>query len=271
VFVVAFALFNDMIQLTMLTPIVPSLIASPPPLGVRENAEMAMGLLFACKDIFQLAVAPLAGHLATRYSSQMALFISTVGLGIATLSFAQAKTFWHLLFARSCQGAASAATMSGGMSLIAETHSEKGRGAAMGVAYTGLAVGVLCGPLIGGLLFDRIGRRRTFEVAGLVVLANAVVQAVLMLVTANAQAPQQVAEDKQGSKQRESKPKPHRDAGEVSSVNSVGAYRQLLGNGKVLALVWASVAINAVLGLLKPISQVCAFRFLCGVGFWVEA
>jgi MFS family permease len=40
--------------------------------------------------------------------------------------------------------------MSGGMSLIAETHPAAIRGTAIGLAYSGLAIGVLCGPLLGG-------------------------------------------------------------------------------------------------------------------------
>ena len=72
VLLVAMALFNDMLQLSMLTPIIPSLIASPPPLGVSSNGQVAMGLLFASKDICQLSAAPLAAILISRYSSRLA-------------------------------------------------------------------------------------------------------------------------------------------------------------------------------------------------------
>ena len=165
----------------MLTPIIPALIASPPPLGVVANGEMAMGLLFASKDICQLAAAPLAGVLTQSCSSHTALLISTVGLGIATMIFAEGTTFRSLLLARGAQGAASAAIMSGGFSLIAETLSMGARGAAMSAAYAGLAMGVLCGPLIGGLLFEKLGRRATFRLAATIVLANALAQTGLIV------------------------------------------------------------------------------------------
>ena len=45
------ALFNDMLQLTMLLPIIPTLVSSPPPLGAKTNAEIAMGVFFASKDM----------------------------------------------------------------------------------------------------------------------------------------------------------------------------------------------------------------------------
>ena len=56
--------------------------------------------------------------------------------------------------------------------LIAETHPQNIRGLAMGLAQTGLAFGLLCGPLIGGLLIQRLGRRRTFQLAAAIVLAT---------------------------------------------------------------------------------------------------
>ena len=72
VLLVAMALFNDMLQLSMLTPIIPSLIASPPPLGVSSNGQVAMGLLFASKDFCQLSAAPIAAILISHYSSRIA-------------------------------------------------------------------------------------------------------------------------------------------------------------------------------------------------------
>ena len=240
---VCMALFNDMVQVSMLTPIIPTLIASPPPLGVSERAEVAMGLLFASKDICQLAAAPLAGWLTSRHSSHAALCLSTAGLGLATISFAEASTFTQLLIARGCQGAASAATMSGGLSLIAETHPEAIRGQAMGVAYTGLALGVLCGPLVGGLLFQRFGRRATFHLAGAFVLANALAQVLLMT-----SCPPTFLERKNG------------DSDEKKSLAAMSSVRKLLSNGHVLAVFWATVAVNGVLGMLKPVSQMILDR-----------
>uniref|UniRef100_A0A7S4IU79 Major facilitator superfamily (MFS) profile domain-containing protein n=1 Tax=Odontella aurita TaxID=265563 RepID=A0A7S4IU79_9STRA len=177
----AFALFNDLLQITMILPILPTLISSPPPLGVESNAEIAMGIFFTSKDILQLSTAPLAGMLTARTSAAAALLLSTVALGLATFVFADATTFGQLLFARSCQGAASAATLCGGLSLMSEKCPAEVRGAAMGIANTGLALGLLCGPLVGGLLFDRFGRKKSFRIAAAMVLANAVGQVGLLV------------------------------------------------------------------------------------------
>lgn len=143
VLLVAMALFNDMLQLTMLLPIIHTLVTNPPPLGVatastsKDNAVASLGLFFASKDICQMAFAPLAGVLTSKTSSKVALILSTAGLGMATFVFAEAKTFCQLLVARGAQGAASAAVLCGGMSLIAETHEQSVRGSAIGLAQTG--------------------------------------------------------------------------------------------------------------------------------------
>ena len=129
-----------------------------------------------------MTFAPLAGILTSKTSANTALILSTVGLGLATFVFAEATTFWQLLVARGAQGAASAAGMCGGLSLIAETHPQdvRVRGSAMGLAQSGLALGLLLGPLIGGLLFERLGRTNTFRLAASIVLANAVAMIGLM-------------------------------------------------------------------------------------------
>jgi DHA1 family solute carrier family 18 vesicular amine transporter 1/2 len=250
------ALFNDTLQVTMLLPMIPTLVASPPPLGVSpQYAQVAMGLFFASKDICQLAMAPLAGIWTARTSPTMALLGSTIGLGVATLVFADATSFRQLMVARGCQGAASAATLCGGLSLVAETQDPQNRGSAMGIAYTGLALGLLCGPLIGGFMLDRLGRRSTFRVAAVMVLANAMAQVLAILVTPK-KPPSTTAiiRQEQGTAKQLSSSKATTSA--TSATSSWRAFRTLLSNSDVLTVTLSTVAIHAVLGAIKPMSQI---------------
>ena len=243
VLLVATALFNDMLQLTMLLPIIHTLVSSPPPLGVTSNKEIALGLFFASKDICQMSFAPIAGILTSKTSANTALILSTVGLGLATFVFAEATTFWQLLLARGAQGAASAAVLCGGMSLIAETHPQNIRGRAMGLAQTGLAFGLLCGPLIGGLLFERMGRRKTFRLAAGILLANALGMIGLMGVSP----PEK--NNVQNMQQQEKK--------RVTQDESLFASTtKLLTNHDILAVSASTLVIHAVVGVIKPLSQV---------------
>lgn len=224
-----------MLQLTMLLPIIHTIISSPPPLGVSTNKEVALGLFFAVKDICQMLFAPLAAVLTSKTSANTALIASTAGLGLATFVFAEATTFRQLLLA---QGAASAAVLCGGMTLIAETHPQNIRGSAMGLAQTGLAFGLLCGPLIGGLLFQRLGRRRTFRLAAAIVLANAVA-----LVGLSGLVPPEKAEKIE-----------KKDDAEKESL--AASSKRLLTNHDILAVTASTFVIHAVVGVIKPISQV---------------
>ena len=246
VLLVATALFNDMLQLTMLLPIIHTLVSSPPPLGVTNNKEVALGLFFASKDVCQMLSAPFAGVLCSKFSPHMALTSSILGLGVATFVFAEATTFWQLLLARGAQGAASAAVMCGGLSFLAETHPKNIRGKAMGLAQSGLALGMLCGPLIGGLLFEQLGRRNTFRCAAGMVLANAIAMMLLMKV-----AP---PESNRDVFERETMSDVEVEAkGQLSLAKSS---KQLLRNFDILAVTASTFVIHAVVGVIKPLSQV---------------
>ena len=184
-----------------------------------------------------MGFAPIAGVLTSKTSSNTALIASTAGLGAATFVFAEATTFWQLLLARGAQGAAPAAVMCGGLSLIAETHPQEIRGRAMGLAQTGLALGLLCGPLIGGLMFERLGRVKTFRLAAGILLANAIAMVALMGVSP----PEKTSDGNEKPAQKES-----------LAISS----KRLLTNRDILAVTFSTLAIHAVVGVIKPISQV---------------
>ena len=261
VLLVTTALFNDMLQLTMLLPIIHTLITSPPPLGIASslssaanggsgnNEQVLLGLFFASKDICQMAFAPLAGILTAQTSSHTSLLLSTAGLAMATLVFANAQTFSQLLIARGAQGAASAAVMCGGLSLIAETHEAENnvRGGAMAMAQTGLALGLLCGPLIGGLLFERLGRVNTFRLASGIVGLNALGQMLFMGLAP----PERVNYHGNDGKQKNAAIK-----NKKSIQSLMKSTKELLSNHDILAISAATLVIHAVVGVIKPLSQV---------------
>lgn len=172
VFTVGMALFNDVVLLLMIVPILPALSPSA--------TDLQLAVLFSIKDVCQLICAPFAGALTLRCGARPLLAASLLGMAAATVAFAEANSFNQLLVARACQGIASAELMSGGLTLIAQTH-EAGeeRTAAMARAHSGLGLGATIGPVLGGLLFERLGRRATFYAAASLVLLNAIAFLVL--------------------------------------------------------------------------------------------
>jgi MFS transporter, DHA1 family, solute carrier family 18 (vesicular amine transporter), member 1/2 len=188
----------------------------------------------------QLAFAPLGDTLTAKTSPHASLLLSTTLLGLATFGFGMATTFRQLLVARAAQGAASAAVLSGGLSLLAETHSPHTRGTAIGRAYSGLATGLLCGPLVGGLMFNKFGRKRTFRLAALVVSLNALAQAILMSVAPSVTK--------------------YRNDTNTKKSDLLASSRALLCSSQVLLVAASTFAIHTVVGVIKPLSQVVLDR-----------
>jgi DHA1 family solute carrier family 18 vesicular amine transporter 1/2 len=151
--VVGFALFCDYLLLTLLIPLVPNFFSN-------QFGSFPIAALFACKPTFQFFANPMFGKIVDRTGPKSPLLLGVVVLALATFVFAVGLSLNHNLHvayalcfvARSVQGIASASTMSAGMTLVAATHPESLRGAAIGTAMTGIALGVLLGPTVGGLM-----------------------------------------------------------------------------------------------------------------------
>ena len=172
--VVGAALCNDVLLLLMLVPMLPALLPS--------GSQFDLAALFSAKDLCQLLFAPLAGAVTLHAGARVSLSVSLLALAAATVAFAEATSFSALLVARALQGVASAALMSGGLTLVAQTHTAAERSAAIATAQSGLGVGATLGPVLGGLLLERFGRRMTFYAAAALVALNGLAAGLLGVV-----------------------------------------------------------------------------------------
>jgi MFS transporter, DHA1 family, solute carrier family 18 (vesicular amine transporter), member 1/2 len=156
--VVAFALFLDYFLYGTVIPLTPALP------GVKSEAEI--GILYGAYAVSVLVAAPLFGHFGDRVGSRTVM-IYGAGLAIAaTVLFGLAPNFYVLLLARLCKGAASAATWTAGLGLIAEHYAGR-RVEMMGYAFTGSTAGSILGPVVSGMLYRVGGYRMPFAVTAL--------------------------------------------------------------------------------------------------------
>lgn len=173
---VGMALFVDVLLLLMVVPMLPSLLEASGA-GGAGGRDVRLALLFSAKEFAQCLCAPFAGALTLRFGSRAALMASLLGLAASTVAFAEARSYPQLVCARLSQGATSAALMSGGLTLITETHPAERRSRALAQAHSGLGLGAALGPVLGGLGYERLGRRGTFyavaALVGLTALAHA--------------------------------------------------------------------------------------------------
>jgi multidrug resistance protein len=173
--VVTMTIFADMLLYGLIVPILPSYAAD---MGV---SELAIGVLFGSYSLALLVTTPFFGTLTDRVGRRGPMIGGAVGLVAATLMFAVAASYPALVGARLLQGVAAAATWIAGLALVADLFPAQGRGRAMGIALSGMTVGVLVGPPLGGLLYEWGGYAAPFVVAAAVALVDGAAIALLLV------------------------------------------------------------------------------------------
>lgn len=106
------------------------------------------------------------GWLADRTQTRRLPFIcGLVTLAGATVMVHLGGSFVTIVVARILQGFSAAVVWIVGLALLADTIPKAKIGRAMGYVYMGLSLGVLLGPLLGGVIFDAAGYDAVFAVA----------------------------------------------------------------------------------------------------------
>jgi DHA1 family multidrug resistance protein-like MFS transporter len=142
----SFTLLVVMLGYGMVLPIMPFYIEK---LGAGGRE---LGWLMATYSLMQLIFAPFWGVLSDRVGRKPILTIGVLGYAIALFLFGLATQFWMLFLARTLSGILSSATMPTAMAYISDSAPEKERGGGMGQLGAAMGVGVVVGPLVGGLL-----------------------------------------------------------------------------------------------------------------------
>jgi MFS family permease len=149
-------LFTDLAVYDMVVPFLQD-FARPWGVGERE-----LGFLFAAYALSLLVTIPFAGRLCDRLGAGGTLRLGAGGLLASLLLFAFADSEPTLFIARVVQGAAGAMSWTAGLALLAAAFPAERRGRALGIAMSGMSLGTLVGPPVGGLLFDWGGPRMPF-------------------------------------------------------------------------------------------------------------
>ncbi|MBM7644119.1 multidrug resistance protein [Scopulibacillus daqui] len=151
-------LFMDTMLYSLIIPLIPYLTKT-------LNASSTMiGFLVSSYAIGLLIATPLFGPLSDRIGRKKPILFGLSVLIISTLLFSFAHTMPSLIIARFIQGVAAAANVTASLALIADLFPQKLRGTMMGIAVTGISIGLLLGAPIGGALFDAGGYMMPFLV-----------------------------------------------------------------------------------------------------------
>jgi DHA1 family multidrug resistance protein-like MFS transporter len=145
-FILSFTLLVVMMGYSLAMPLLPFYIER---FGVGGTE---LGWLMATYSLMQLICAPIWGVLSDRHGRKPILAIGVLGYTITLFMFAIAQSFTVLFIARSLSGILSSATMPTAMAYIGDNTPQREKGKGMGQLGAMSGIGVIIGPLMGGLL-----------------------------------------------------------------------------------------------------------------------
>jgi len=163
--ILSFTLLVVMLGYGMVLPVLPFLIEK---LGAGGSE---MGWLMSSYSLMQFIFAPIWGSVSDRIGRKPVLVLGILGYAISLFMFGLAQSFTMMFIARVFSGVLSCATMPTAMAYIGDQVSEEGRSAGMGKLGAAMGIGVVLGPIIGGLLSKDSISLPFFIGSGLAVLA----------------------------------------------------------------------------------------------------
>lgn len=152
--VVSYANATDIFMYELIAPMAPTALESR--VGISEGSLQTWNsILLALFGVGLLVTSPIAGHIADRFESRRYPYLfALVGLGAATALLFVGNHIGFWISGRLFQGAASAVVWVVGNALVADTVGKDGVGKAIGYTKMACCVGLLAGPLVGGVVYQ---------------------------------------------------------------------------------------------------------------------
>ncbi|KAL0580124.1 hypothetical protein V5O48_001900 [Marasmius crinis-equi] len=155
-FVVWLGIAVDLVAYSVVVPVMPFHLEE---MGYDNVSSLTGYLLFAYSGGLVITTFPVA-MLSERYNARQApLVLGIILLVGSVIMLMEAPVFWLMIIARILQGVGSTFVWVVGLALLCDTAPEKILGRQLGFAMSGLSVGILLGPPVGGALYDRFGFR----------------------------------------------------------------------------------------------------------------
>ncbi|ETW87640.1 major facilitator superfamily, partial [Heterobasidion irregulare TC 32-1] len=150
---------TDMIIYSIVIPVLPFHLEH---LGYSGISSLVGYLLFAYSGGLVIST-PVIVWISERWTSRQAPLISgLVALICSQVMLMEARAYWVMAVARVIQGMSSSMVWTVGLALLCDTAPEHYLGQQLGLATSGLSLGLLIGPPVGGGLYSRFGFRAPF-------------------------------------------------------------------------------------------------------------
>ncbi|MBV7332664.1 MFS transporter [Chloroflexi bacterium TSY] len=141
-------------------------------LGELGGGVEALGWMTMAFSGAQFVAAPFMGSLADRVGRRPLILLALAAFTAANIGYLLAPTVTIFILIRAVVGALTAGLSPAAMSIVADTVPERERGRWIGILMGGYGLGLIFGPVIGGILYDAWGFDAPFLTsAGMGVLA----------------------------------------------------------------------------------------------------
>lgn len=161
--------FIDILGFSILLPILPYFVKS------FGASDIVVGLLFSTFAACQFIAGPIWGNVSDRIGRKQVLIVSQIGATIGWFMLAFAHTIGMVFIARIVEGV-SGGNLSVTQAYVADLVEPRQRGRAFSYVGAAFSAGIVFGPVLGGVLFDRFGFSAPF-------LAAATLQLITLIVT----------------------------------------------------------------------------------------
>ncbi|KAH8720400.1 putative MFS-type transporter C18.02 [Beauveria bassiana] len=161
---VSFAVFTDVFLYAVVVPVIPFTLESR--IGVASNkVQYWVSVSLAVFAVSLFTSSPFWGWMADKYQNRrVPMLVGLLWLLAATLLLCFSSNIAMLLIARILQGLSAAMTWSVGLALLIDSVDKNHVGRAAGWTSTALTLGILLGPLVGGIVYDRAGNYAVFGI-----------------------------------------------------------------------------------------------------------
>ena len=147
--------------------IVPALPKFAEEFGVGEAGIGFIITIFALTRLFGDLF---AGGLIDRFGERAMTALGVAIVGLSSLAAGAARTYWELVAFRGVGGVGSALFLGGLFAYLIGTVPEESRGRAMGVFQASFGLGILIGPIVGGLIMAASSANVPLYVYGVICL-----------------------------------------------------------------------------------------------------
>ena len=121
--------------------------------GISDSAlAVHIGILTGVYALAQLVSGPLIGRLTDRRGRRPVAVAGLVGVGVTQIAFGTVSSLWWLYALRVAGGVAASLLTVAAMAMIADWTDERSRPRGMALFGTAVSLGIVAGPVLGGLL-----------------------------------------------------------------------------------------------------------------------